>query len=117
MYQLDLGFRSFPSWRSVKNIFTFLKKSSEESEEDDVDASKSIERSEEEITAGLSDVALNNEELSQEINKLFYKRLSRHYLADEVRKENRNATLTSAAYHKQTRILVTGKFVFLKYFL
>lgn len=39
-----------------------------------------------------------------------YKRLSRHYLADEVRKDNRDAVLTAAAYHQQTKILVTGIF-------
>lgn len=37
-----------------------------------------------------------------------YKRLAKHYLADEVRKENKEAVLTAAAYHKSTRVLVTG---------
>lgn len=50
----------------------------------------------------------NNEE--KNTSKRLYKRLSRHYLADEVRKENRDAILTAAAYHKQTKILVTGSF-------
>ncbi|XP_055594571.1 periodic tryptophan protein 2 homolog [Uranotaenia lowii] len=38
----------------------------------------------------------------------FYKRLARHYLADEARKENPRAVVTSAAYHKQLRILITA---------
>lgn len=38
----------------------------------------------------------------------FYTRLARHYLADEVRKENRNATLTAANYHKRTKLLITA---------
>lgn len=37
-----------------------------------------------------------------------YSRLARHYLLDEVRKDNKNAKLTSANYHKRTKLLVTG---------
>lgn len=40
--------------------------------------------------------------------KLAYKRLGKHYLADEVRKSNKEAFLTAAAYHQTTRILVAG---------
>lgn len=42
-------------------------------------------------------------------SKFFYKRLARHYLADEARKSNFAAVLTAAAYHKGTKILVTGE--------
>ncbi|KAG5874047.1 hypothetical protein JTB14_034623 [Gonioctena quinquepunctata] len=77
--------------------------------EDDIDTSKSLERTEEEITKALGEVTVNEDEpKEEEVNKLFYKRIARHYLADEVRKNNRDATLTSAAYHKKSRILVTG---------
>lgn len=41
------------------------------------------------------------------VQKLVYKRLARHYLNDLVRAD-RSATLTSAAYHDSTRVLVTG---------
>lgn len=41
--------------------------------------------------------------------KFFYKRLVRHYLGDEARKNNFEAVLTAAAYHKSTKILVTGE--------
>lgn len=37
-----------------------------------------------------------------------YKRLARHYLANEARKENPKAIVTAAAYHKQLKILITG---------
>nr|XP_023014507.1 periodic tryptophan protein 2 homolog [Leptinotarsa decemlineata] len=85
------------------------KKLSDELDEDDVDTSKSLERTEEEITKALGEVAVNDEESKEEgAKKLFYKRIAKHYLADEVRKSNREAVLTSAAYHKNTRILVTG---------
>ncbi|XP_034239927.1 periodic tryptophan protein 2 homolog [Thrips palmi] len=41
------------------------------------------------------------------VQKLVYKRLARHYLNDLVRTD-RSATLTSAAYHESTHVLVTG---------
>lgn len=85
------------------------KRNSSESDEDDVDATKALERTEEEITKALSEVNVNDEDSQNKgISKLFYKRLARHYLADDVRKENKEAVLTSAAYHKKTKILVTG---------
>lgn len=81
------------------------KKTTETEDEDDVDMSKAVERTEEEISEYLKQASL---EEPQEVNKMFYKRLARHYLADEVRKENKEAILTSAAYHQQTKILITG---------
>lgn len=47
-------------------------------------------------------------ETEKKLVKLFYKRLARHYLGDEVRKQHQDAVLTSAAYHRDTKILVTG---------
>lgn len=41
-------------------------------------------------------------------NRFYYKRLARHYLMDELKKENRNAKLTSACYHKKLKLLVTA---------
>lgn len=41
--------------------------------------------------------------------RMYYKRVSKHYLADEPKKEDKHAVLTAAAYHKQTKILVVGK--------
>uniref|UniRef100_A0A8D8G919 Periodic tryptophan protein 2 homolog n=1 Tax=Culex pipiens TaxID=7175 RepID=A0A8D8G919_CULPI len=37
-----------------------------------------------------------------------YKRLARHYLADEARKENPKAFVTACAYNKQLKILITA---------
>lgn len=87
-----------------------MQKVSSDSEEDDVDVTKSREKTEEEITAALSEVTVNEdtENKNNELNKLFYKRIARHYLGDEARKDNRQAVLTAAAYHRKTRILVTG---------
>lgn len=41
-------------------------------------------------------------------NHFYYKRTSRHYLMDELKKENRQAKLTSACYHKKLKLLVTA---------
>lgn len=38
----------------------------------------------------------------------YYKRIARHYLLDDIKKENRNATLTAATYHKKSKLLVTA---------
>lgn len=37
-----------------------------------------------------------------------YARLARHYLIDEVRKSDKHAQLTSANYHKRTKLLITA---------
>lgn len=74
-----------------------------------MNVTKSIEKTEEEITAALTDIKIDEGQEENKIDKLFYKRIARHYLADEVRKEDREAQLTSAAYHKKTKILITGR--------
>lgn len=45
---------------------------------------------------------------NKDVKKLLYKRLGKHYLADEVKKSAKDAVLTAAAYHQDTRILVVG---------
>lgn len=42
------------------------------------------------------------------MHPFYFKRITRHYLLDEVKKEDRNATLTAATYHKNTKLLVTA---------
>lgn len=60
-----------------------------------------------ELATGLTELKVDDPE-EQTVNKFFYKRLTRHYIADEVRKDNKEAVLTTAAYHRKTKILVTG---------
>ncbi|XP_049544590.1 periodic tryptophan protein 2 homolog [Anopheles darlingi] len=52
--------------------------------------------------------------VQQKRHPFYYKRLARHFLGNEPRKENRNAVVSSVAYHNQLRILVmafsTGAF-------
>ncbi|CAH1131380.1 unnamed protein product [Ceutorhynchus assimilis] len=83
------------------------KKSSEDEDEDDIDITKSLEKSQAEAEKALKDIHINETE-NKEASKLFYKRIARHYLADEARKDQKEAVLTSAAYHKASKILVTG---------
>ncbi|XP_069680364.1 periodic tryptophan protein 2 homolog [Periplaneta americana] len=66
--------------------------------EDDVDTSKAEENPA--VTEVTADTTNDD--------RLFYKRLARHYLCDLMRKEQRNVKLTCAAYHKMTHILITG---------
>lgn len=44
----------------------------------------------------------------KENKQFFYKRLARHYLIDDVRKERPDAQLTAANYHKNAKLLITA---------
>uniref|UniRef100_A0A1B6D3H1 Small-subunit processome Utp12 domain-containing protein n=1 Tax=Clastoptera arizonana TaxID=38151 RepID=A0A1B6D3H1_9HEMI len=78
-------------------------KDKDENDDDDIDLTKGEER-----TSALQEK--NNDNVSEEEAKsnakLIYKLLARHYLRDLVK--GQNITLTAAAYHKDTHILVTG---------
>lgn len=78
--------------------------------EDDIDESKIRERTEKEVLEDFSKLAVNdeNKEQDKKLEKMYYKRVARHYIADEPKKEDKDAVLTAAAYHKQSKILVVG---------
>ncbi|XP_076300716.1 periodic tryptophan protein 2 homolog [Lasioglossum baleicum] len=85
--------------------------------EDDVDLDKAVERTEKQAKAHernlQRDSSAEDEDKVVEDNPkakwLRYRKLTRHYLADDVEKQkNENVTLTAAAYHKETGILVVG---------
>ncbi|KAK9874735.1 hypothetical protein WA026_005548 [Henosepilachna vigintioctopunctata] len=88
------------------------KRISEEEKEDDIDDLTAIEKTESEIIEAVKAVSIENENTdatnSKDGNKIFYKKLNRHYLADEVRKDDREAILTCADYHTQMKFLVVG---------
>lgn len=44
----------------------------------------------------------------QEAPKFYYNKIVRHYLMDELKKENKNVKLTSTSYHKKLKLLVTA---------
>lgn len=95
---------------------------------DDVEyrARDAIEKSEEEIEKetkyAISDSLANGENESeqrdaqgklmtttqQSQHPFVYKLLARHFLINEVRKENRDAYVTAAHYHRRSKLLITG---------
>lgn len=52
---------------------------------------------------------ISEAEVKEEINKLRYKKVARHYIGDAIRNANCKVKLTAAQYHKGTKMLVTGK--------
>lgn len=50
----------------------------------------------------------NTVEDTDEVKMIGYKKLARHYLADEPRKQNKNVRLSAAAYHRDNRMLIVG---------
>lgn len=51
---------------------------------------------------------VSTKEDNKKIKMLGYKKRATFYLADEVQKQSKDAKLTTAAYHQDTHILVTG---------
>lgn len=96
---------------TILKIFLQLSENKSDSE-DDIDTSKVLERTDADVDKELEKSAKNEKNNDAKSDKMYYKKLSRHYLADEVRKENREAVLTTAAYHQQTKILVVGNLIF-----
>lgn len=76
------------------------------------DKKKEDPEEEDEISENKDEPSNKKEEKSEENTKFFYKRLSRHYLFDTFKGEKGhsifNISLTSAAYHSSTKLLVTG---------
>lgn len=48
------------------------------------------------------------DEDKKKLHPFYYNKMARHYLANEPRKENRDAHVTAAAYNSKTQILVTA---------
>lgn len=90
----------------------------ESDSEDDIDLSKALERTNIEEDKDSEATSINPIQTDRDsqgkkiINKVEhpfnYKRLARHYLSNEPRKENNNAVLTATAYHKKLKILVAS---------
>uniref|UniRef100_A0A336M8R8 CSON013792 protein n=1 Tax=Culicoides sonorensis TaxID=179676 RepID=A0A336M8R8_CULSO len=53
-------------------------------------------------------ILVKKENESKPRHPFYYTKISRHYLADEPKKENFKAKLTSAAYHKETKLLIVS---------
>ncbi|XP_066592091.1 periodic tryptophan protein 2 homolog [Prorops nasuta] len=92
-------------------------KVSDSDSEDDIDIDNAIEKTQEQSkkykakALNPGDLEENNEateKINNEVKKLQYKKLARHYLSDVVHKFDKDANLTAAAYHQKTCILVVG---------
>lgn len=85
------------------------KKLKDDSEESDDDIDNTVEKN-----APVSSTEIGNDEnevKDEDVKKthpFFYKKLGRYYLADEPRKENRDAYLTASNYNRKTKILVAA---------
>lgn len=111
-----------PGYKPVANEQPASKKNRKENEEDyedDIEEDKDYEKSgkdADDITEHVQGDfnkdedrdALGRLEVKPTKKGFVYKRLARHYLADEARKENPKAIITAAAYHKQLKILITA---------
>ncbi|XP_058829710.1 periodic tryptophan protein 2 homolog [Topomyia yanbarensis] len=92
---------------------------SDDEQEDDVVADQDYEKSDKDKDAAVEHVqgSFDKAEERDDLGRITvkkpkkhftYKRLARHYLADEARKENPKAIVTSAAYHKHLKLLITA---------
>uniref|UniRef100_A0A1I8PA59 Small-subunit processome Utp12 domain-containing protein n=1 Tax=Stomoxys calcitrans TaxID=35570 RepID=A0A1I8PA59_STOCA len=89
------------------------KKVADDSEEEDDDVENTLEKrnptAEELLQAGkIVDVNEIEDEDVKRGHPFYYKKLGRYYLADEPRKEKRDAMLTAAHYNRKTKIMVVG---------
>ncbi|KAF4518741.1 hypothetical protein B566_EDAN006144 [Ephemera danica] len=81
-----------------------IKKETLEQEDDvDVTHAETADNEKDEVPA----VEEDEVEIDAGVTMLSYKRAGRHFLMDLIKKST-NVTLTSAAYHKDTHLLVTG---------
>ncbi|CAG9562910.1 unnamed protein product [Danaus chrysippus] len=74
--------------------------------EDEVDEENLVEKDKEYESD--KDVEIEEEQKTDSGKKLQYNKLGRHYIGDSIRNGNHKVKLTAAAYHKGTKILVTG---------
>lgn len=100
------------------------KKSDDDEEEDEIDATKAIEKSLEEISLQTKSItekfhdsenqtrdSLGNLIVKQEKSDKFlfsYQKTGKHYLMDELKKQDFHVKLTAASYHKKMKLLITA---------
>ncbi|KAG4068090.1 hypothetical protein HA402_001515 [Bradysia odoriphaga] len=103
--------------QSRKKLAAKKGKIKEDDDDDDIDTEKTLEKSHKELEKSLKNAQfIEGSETRDQQGKLverprhpfYYKRIARHYLLDEIKKENRKATLTAATYHKKSKLLVTA---------
>lgn len=83
----------------------------ENDEEDDIAEPQNVEETTSDLTDETRDKQgklINAEQNDEKTKKFLFKRKFRHFLMDELKKENRNCKLTAAHYHQKTKLLVTA---------
>ncbi|XP_055853806.1 periodic tryptophan protein 2 homolog [Episyrphus balteatus] len=90
------------------------KKGGNTDDESDDDFENGIEEKNDDENNPKDDENQVKDDDKKKLHLFYYKKLGRHYLADEPKKENRDAHVTAAAYNQKTHILVaafsTGSF-------
>ncbi|CAH2091640.1 unnamed protein product [Euphydryas editha] len=77
-------------------------------QEDEIDEENVVEKDKEYESDKDEEMEIKQEKDVDDDKKLQYKKLGRHYIGDAIRNANHKVRLSAAAYHKSTRILVTG---------
>ncbi|EDW85819.1 uncharacterized protein Dwil_GK22940 [Drosophila willistoni] len=87
-------------------------KKNKKSRDSDNESEDDVENAVEKTQTDSSDVPGDLNELEdkdvKKTHPFLYKKLARHYLANEPRKEQRDALLTAANYNRRTKVLVTA---------
>lgn len=109
----DYEREQYMSYLTKKRLKASKKSNEGSGDEEEDDVENTVEKlnptAEELLQAGkIVDVNEVDDEDIKRGHPFYYKKLSRFYLADEPRKEHRDATLTAAHYNRKTKIMVVG---------
>ncbi|XP_065167128.1 periodic tryptophan protein 2 homolog isoform X2 [Atheta coriaria] len=107
IWECSIDAKQLQPWQEMDNMPLKKIKKEDSDSEDDIDITKSIEDPDR-VAEQLNAIALADKKVKIKKEKVHYRRLSIHYLLDDVRKNDKDAVLSAAAYHKQSKILITG---------
>lgn len=97
------GTDAVPPQRKRKTLTAKTQHGSDAENESEDDVENNVEKPT--VTEDQNEV---KDESLKKSHPFFYKKLGRHYLANEPRKEKRDALLTAANYNRQTKVLVVA---------
>ncbi|XP_059059987.1 periodic tryptophan protein 2 homolog [Achroia grisella] len=83
------------------------KKEKEQESDDDIDEKNVVEKDKEYESDNEQDAEINSND-KEDGNRLYYKKLGRHYIGEALRRSDYKIKLTAAQYHKGTKLLITG---------
>lgn len=121
LWECSINFSDFKPFQPTKKSIEYVKNEDEAADEFDMqnalekpgeEEESDVKNEENEVEFGTDSNRDSQGKLIHESqvrkHPFYYNRLARHYLIDEVRKDNRDALLTSAHYHKKSKLLITG---------